>query len=368
MKIIHVFHELKFSGAEIMYVAAAPIFQENECTLMVLATGPNLGEYAGFFEHAGYKIFHKQIPTYRNYIKLLFFYREVIKLFKKEQVDIVHIHSHGTMLGMSFAAWMVNAKSICTLHSVFPKRFLLYPYHFLMRWIAGHLFHCQFQSISDSVYDNEKNLFHNRTIKVYNWYNNRRYFPAEHDEKLMVRKELNIDIRAFILISIGRCSGNKRHADIIKALPLIIKEHSNCLYLHLGEGEFTESEMKLASDLKVDKHILFCGNQVDVRKYLIASDVYLMTSQFEGISLTTIEAMACNIPAILYDVPGLRDFNKRGENSFLIPADFILLAKKTIFLRENMDVCQETSNRAKAFVENAFNMKTNVLQILDLYR
>lgn len=49
MKVIHFLYELKFSGAEIMYVDAAPIFQKFGCELTVVNTAPQLGEYASSF-------------------------------------------------------------------------------------------------------------------------------------------------------------------------------------------------------------------------------------------------------------------------------------------------------------------------------
>lgn len=62
MKVIHYLHELKFSGAEIMYVDAAPVFQKLGCELSVVNTANHLGEYASFFEKAGYKVFHRPYP------------------------------------------------------------------------------------------------------------------------------------------------------------------------------------------------------------------------------------------------------------------------------------------------------------------
>jgi glycosyltransferase involved in cell wall biosynthesis len=368
LKVMHVFHELKFSGGEVMYVGAAPVFQENGCELLVLATGEKIGDYASFFERAGYKTLHKTIPSYSQYISLLHFYFEIVKLFKKENVDVVHIHSHGTMLGMSFAAWLTNKKCVCTLHNVFSKRRFLYPYHFLMRWFASRIFNCQFQSISDSVFENELNLYKNKTKKVYNWFDNERYFPAAGEEKLRVRKELGVDNSAFVIISVGGCSLIKRHTDIIKALPLIIKKIPNCIYLHLGEGDTESCEKKLSIDLGVEDNVRFVGNQVDVRKYLISSDVYLMTSKFEGISITTIEALACQIPAILYDVPGLRDFNRQNENSILIAEDFQILAKNVIDLYENPQSGLDIAAAGKNHVDKTYHKLTNVNEIYELYK
>jgi glycosyltransferase involved in cell wall biosynthesis len=368
MKVLHILHELKYSGAEIMYVDAAPVFQNKGCELAVMATADQLGEYAPFFERAGYQIMHHPFPSLKNYSNRIKFYFATIKLLKHEKIDVVHIHSLQTMWGFALCAWFVNVKSVYTFHNVFPTRSITYLYHFLLRWSAKNIFKCHFQTISDSVYEHELKLFHNNTTKVYNWYGKQRYFPALVGEKESVRKELDIANTTLVLISIGGCSDIKRHSDIIKAMSIIQEEIPDCLYLHLGKGETESDEIQMSHDLGLDNNIRFCNNQTDVRRYLIASDVYLMTSRFEGISLTTIEAMACTIPTILYDVPGLRDFNTQGVNSILIAEDYKLLAGEVIFLHDNNQERIDIIKKAKSFVENQFNMNKNVEQILDLYK
>lgn len=76
-----------------------------------------------------------------------------------------------------------------------------------------------------------------------------------------------------------------------------------------------EVEIELAAGLGVRNNVRFCGNRKEVRMFLVAADIYVMTSKYEGISITTIEAMACGVPAILYDVAGLCDFNKTGKKT-----------------------------------------------------
>lgn len=367
MKVLHILNELKFSGAEIMYVAAAPIFQEKGCKLSVLATAKNLGEFAPYFTQAGYQVLHKPIPKVINYLGCIKYYISIISLLKKEKCDIVHIHSHRAMWGMAFCSWITNTKCIYTFHNVFPSRTLTYPYHFIRRWSAKNIFKCCFQTISDSVYNHELNFYHNKTTKVYNWYNSNRYYPATSEEKMEARKELGIDSDAFVMISVGGCSPIKRHTEIIKAMPSIIEKIPNILYLHLGNGISEAEEINLARELCILERIKFCGNQTDVRKYLISADVYLMPSRFEGIPITTIEAMACQIPAILYNVPGLRDFNKKGEVCMLIPEDYKVIVEKILELHNNSKKYAHLPLRGKDFVTTYFDMKSNVEQIFDLY-
>lgn len=366
MKVIHILYELKFSGAEIMYVDAAPIFQELGCDLSVINTASRLGEYAPYFEKAGYKIFH--LPYPKGYLKRWKYYKEIIKFLKREHFDIVHIHTASLKWGMSYCAWKAGCKSIYTFHNVFKSNWYSYMWHWWLRWSAKHLFGCTFQTISDSVYENEKKYYHNNTIKIYNWYGSNRFYPAQPHEKDKIRNDLHIPQDVLVIISVGGCSHIKRHTDVIRALAEIVKVHPKTIYLHLGDGKSLEEEINLAKKLNVDKQIYFCGNQKDVRKYLIASDIYIMTSIFEGISLTTIEAMACLIPTILYNVPGLRDFNKTKKCTELIAEDYHLLANNIITLYNNKEKQTYIIKNAKEFVDSNFYMRTNVKKIFELYK
>jgi glycosyltransferase involved in cell wall biosynthesis len=368
MKVIHILNELKFSGAEIMYVDAAPVFQQLGCELIVLATAPDLGEYAPYFKRAGYKVLHKPYPSLKNYVKRLKYYWNFSRFLKQEKIDVVHIHASGCMWGMLLAAWLADKHSVYTFHNVFPSKKYTYIYHCLRRWSAKNVFKCKFQTISDSVYDHELNFYHNPTTKIYNWYGNNRFYPALSDEKEKIRQELNIPLDALVLISVGGCSSIKRHSEILKALPLVMKEIPNCIYLHLGQGVSESEERELSCKLGLEKNVRFIGNQTGVRKYLIASDIYIMPSRFEGIPITTIEAMGCNIPAILYNVPGLRDFNKEKECSLLIPEDYEHLAESIVSLSKEKAKQNELTMNAKQLVDTQFNMQMNATKIFEIYQ
>ncbi|MDK2977673.1 MAG: hypothetical protein PWP52_387 [Bacteroidales bacterium] len=367
MKVIHILHSLKFSGAEIMYVGASPLFQEKGCELTVVATADQLGEYAPYFEKAGYAVKHIPYPPVSKLWKRLLFAVRFIRMLKAEKYQVVHNHSHGTYWMMAFCAWVAGIRSVYTFHSVFPTHFYSYPYHLWLRWTAKYLFGCKFQTISDSVFTHELELYHNRTTKIYNWYNSLVFTPAKENEKCEIRMKLNIPQDAFVIVSVGGCSPVKRHSEIIRAIPEIRKQIPNLIYLHLGTGKLEADEIQLANKLNVSPYIRFNGNQTDVRSYLIASDIYLMTSRYEGIPISTIEALACKIPAILYNVPGLRDFNNEVETSIIIAEDYLVLAKSVISLYKDLEKRNKLSENGFRFVNEKYNMLENARRIFNLY-
>lgn len=368
MKVIHFLHELKFSGAEIMYVDAAPVIKSilGGGKFLVVNTAANLGEYAPYFERAGYEVLHWPYP--KSYLGRWRWYAKVIRYLRQEHIDVVHIHSSGLKWGASYCAWRVGCRAVYTFHNVFHSHWYSWPLHWWLRWCAKHIFGCRFQTISDSVYDNELHYYFNRTTKVYNWYGSSRFYPADEGEKGAVRAQLGLPAEALVIVSVGGCSHIKRHHDVLRALPAIIEAHPHAVYLHLGEGATLAEEQALATELGVAEHVRFCGNQTDVRRFLIASDIYVMPSRHEGISITTIEAMACGIPAVLYDVPGLRDFNVGEERSVLIPESVEALAEAIISLYADSERQVLLAARAKVFVDEHFRMETNAARIVEMYK
>ncbi len=366
MKILHILYELKFSGAEIMYTDAAPLFRSLGCELGVIATACNIGDFAPVMKKAGYEIYHLPYPN--SYISRFIWYRNLCKLIRREKYDVVHVHTSSLRWGGSLCAWLTGCRCISTFHSTFPTHWYSRPWHIWLRMTAKYIFGARFQSISDSVWNYEKKVFMNDTHLVYNWYGANRFYPATDGEKENVRKQLGIKQDAFVVVSVAGCREMKRHCDIIHAINKIVPKCSKIMYLHVGGGDYEQHERQLVKELGLEEHVMFCGAQQDVRPYLIASDIYLMTSRYEGISITTIEAMACRIPCILYDVIGLRDFNREEQCSVLIPEDSGVLADRIMELGNDEYLKQMLSSNAEALVNKKFFMEHNVRQIFKMYQ
>ena len=366
MRVLHILDELKFSGAEIMYVAAAKLFQEQGCELYVVNTADALGEYAPFFKEAGYTVLHWPYE-HLSLIRKMVYWNHVIRFIRHHGIDVVHVHRPDMKCPMAYCAWRAGARSIFTYHSEFPSRVITYPYHVLLRYCCKYLFHQVQQTIGDSVYEHELTYFHNKTIKINNWYNSSKYYPAAVDEKRRLRQQLGIKPETLTVISIGGCSYIKRHEDILQAIAIARHLCPDILYLHLGEGEKTEEERKLCDSLAVCDVTRFLGNQKNVRPYLVASDIYVMTSRNEGMPITAIEAMACGVPSVFYNVQGLRDFNQYGECSILIEENPAKLAEAILALSADLEKQRQLTANAIDFVTKEFDMRKNVRMIFDLY-
>lgn len=367
MKILHLFNEINFSGAEIMYAQAAPLLQKEGCELIAYSTGERLGDFAPVFKKNNITLFHKPINFRWLSFKGFKYYLELYRFLKIEKIDVLHIH-RSTLIFVAVIAWLANVRCIKTQHNTFRNRWLTLPYAIAWRYILKALFNVTFQTIGESVYLNELNYYKNPSIRINNWFDEKKFYPAKNtQEKLFLRNQFSIPQDAFVVISTGSCSHIKNHHDIIKALSLV-KDQINIVYLHLGQGITEQEEKQLAVDFGVSVNIRFLGNQDAVRDYLIAADLYLMTSQFEGLSIASLEAMACRLPCVLYDAPGLRDLIKNDDNGFLIKPDYNLLADKIIDVQKNPINALVKANNSFSFARHEFSMSISVQKIIELYK
>ena len=364
MRVLHVFNEIKFSGAEIMYANAAPYFQKEGLKMYALTTGHTKGDFEPEFIKNKIQIIHKPLPSV---LYQLSYIKEVRDIIKQNKIEIIHIHRSDVKWLFALITKLEKVKCIYTVHNVFKHRKITWIKGYLDRYTARKWFGLQFQTIGQSVYDNELNYYKNPTIRVNNWFNDKRFYPViSEEEKEQKRKKLSISSTTKILISTGGCSEVKNHHDIIKAIPLL--KEKDIMYLHLGCGKTEVEEKELAKKLDIENKVRFLGNQNNVRDYLVVSDIYLMPSRFEGLSIASIEAMATGIPSVLYNSPGLRDLINNNDNGLLIEHDHVKLAESIDWMIENKEKVREMANNALGFVNKEFDMQKNVNAIINLYK
>lgn len=367
MKVLHIFNEINFSGAELMYNDASSYFQSRGVELFAISTGKTIGSFAENFKKSGINAYHKHYKT--NIVLTISgikFYWFLFKFLKKKKIDVVHIHKSSIFFA-AVITFILNIKCVKTAHSVFENRQLTKPIAILRRRIISNIFKTRYHSIGESVYLNELNYYKNPSIKINNWYNHNRFYPRVDGEKKAIRKLMQIPEDIFVVISVGSCLHVKNHHDILKALSLL-KNNLNFLYLHLGDGPMQRDEQELASSLGLQNDVIFLGNKNNVRDYLIAADVYVMTSRYEGLSISCLEVMATGIPVILYDVVGLRDLIKSDNNGFLIESKPEVLAEKIVVYAENNNIAESKAINASSFVKDNFNLKLNVDLMIKLYK
>lgn len=362
-KLLHILNEINFSGAEVMLNLAAPIFKEQGFEIHALSTGNNRGDYAEVLEKAGYKIHHMPFNKHPKYFWRLY------KKLRKEKFDVVHIHPERAFVWNAIIAKIAGTKFVVrTVHSIFNFKGILRIRKYFVRWFTRKILKVKFQTISDSVQQVEKENFNNPTKKIYNWIDENKFYPISSlNEKIELRKRLGIGEDKFVVISVGACSKVKRHFVIIEAVKKLLEIVPDIIYLHLGSGELLKEEMELSGKLDLFNNIIFAGQKENVRDYLAASDLFVMISEYEGLSIASLEALFCGLPLIVYDTYGLRDVIEDGYNGFKIK-ELLDLPAAIIKIYNSKELQQKISQNAIKFAKEKFSMVKSVEELIRLYK
>lgn len=139
-----------------------------------------------------------------------------------------------------------------------------------------------------------------------------RFTPASEEERARLRAELGVPEGARLLGSVGRLASQKDPITLYRAFALAVKKVPDLWLYHLGEGELTAECAALAKELGIADRIIRRTYLSEPVSFYQAIDGMILTSRYEGLSFAVLEALACDLPIVLTEVPGNLDFVNMG--------------------------------------------------------
>lgn len=114
-----------------------------------------------------------------------------------------------------------------------------------------------------------------------------------------------------VLLYVGRMARNKRIADLVEAMPLILERHPDTVLLLVGDNklgpyrDYAAEVQQRIEDLGCQEHIIFTGQVPDLEPYYGLCDVFVTASAHEGFCMPVVEAMAHGKPVVAANATAL---------------------------------------------------------------
>jgi glycosyltransferase involved in cell wall biosynthesis len=124
----------------------------------------------------------------------------------------------------------------------------------------------------------------------------------------------------FLVVSAGRLDPQKNPLGLIDAFELAFRNDRRGHLLLAGDGSLREAAERRAAEREVGARVHFLGVQAEIADVLAASDLFALSSDWEGTPLAVMEAMAAGLPVVATAVGGVPELVSDGETGLLSPA------------------------------------------------
>jgi len=293
------------------------------------------------------------------------------KIIKENKYDIVHCHSTKAGFVGRLAAFVSRHPNViysphgfmfCD-NRILMKRFL----YLQMEKYLGYLTQ-KVIAVSGSERDlalEHKIVPNKKIITLFNSID-----PSDYDDFTYVNniQEKLKSGSEIILGTVGRLYYQKDPITLIRSFKIINDKFPNTKLVIVGDGPLEQVCIKLIHDLGLDTKIELAGYQRNSKVYYKMFDIFMLSSHYEGLPYSLLEAMSMGIPAVGTNVVGIKDLIFNGRTGYLAEeGDYKGLAVSVINLLSNPQLLSEFSENAKKITKEHFNFNSGIKEYEEFY-
>ena len=168
-------------------------------------------------------------------------------------------------------------------------------------------------------------------------------------------------------VHVGRLDTPKNQERLLRAFRKVLDTHPRAQLTLVGDGDLRPRLEALTAELDLRDAVIFAGMQENVRPFLTEADIFVLTSDYEGIPMTILEAMGTGLPIVSTAVGGVPDMLKDQESGLLVPCDTQAVADACARLAGDQTL-REKLGRAALADSVRFSARTMAKAYLDIYQ
>jgi glycosyltransferase involved in cell wall biosynthesis len=292
-----------------------------------------------------------------NFVKKKFltdinYYLRVAKIIKNSDAEIIFLHSSAYIFQVKLATLFSNKKIIVREtqpnHIKTKKEWIGLFMAFLLADKIAFLseeYRAEIEKKLSLVYSKDK------VAVIPNGIDLTLFQPQQKSHK------------DFILIGMqSRLSPTKDHTTLLHAFALLkARGHKNIRLKLAGDGVCKPDLIILSQQLKIDNDVEFTGmlEERSLVSFLNELDIYIHASLGETMSTAIMQAMACRLPIIASDVPGVNNMIKHNTSGILVPAkNKIIMADAIESFLNNTQEAQKLAGKALLFAQQNYSNTT----------
>ncbi len=238
-------------------------------------------------------------------------FRSLLRLARAVKPDVIHSHSSKAgFLARLLPPFGIRAAQVYNPHAYVGMR----PQPGKLDWlyntiesVLGRTAHTIAVSVGEEAFAIGRLKIPPRRVRLRsNGVDTDLFAPVSPEEKRRLRRQLGLPVHQPILGFLGRSSAQKDPVTLYRAFAQASAGTPLALF-HVGKGELDQELDGLAERLGLGHRVFRCPYTATPVDFFRVVDGFILTSRYEGFSLAALEALSCDLPMILSEVPGNMD-------------------------------------------------------------
>lgn len=191
--------------------------------------------------------------------------------------------------------------------------------------------------------------------------------PLPPGERQTLRKEIVGSLEGPIILSVGRMDYRKGFPDLINGFAKICSLYPSSALVIAGGGGLFDELAKQVLKMNLDGRVFLLGSRDDVPKLLGIADIYINSSNSEGMPVSVLEAMSLGLPVIATSVGDTPYLVQPGTGVLIPPGEPGQIAQALKRLIDSPDECIKLGRAAREHIMHRHSLYAWVDQMIDLY-
>ncbi len=300
LKILHIIKSLGRGGAEMLLPETLALHDQEHFEFHYIYFLPWKDQMVSAIESQGGKV---SCFKATNNLKILAKRNEVIAYVKRHRIDLIHCH----LPWAGFLGRLVFRKTrVPTIYTEHNKQ---ERYHKVTKVLNKATFNWQSKAIAVSA-DVAGSIQQHIAPKVpvqtlLNGVNTDKFMRNTADNA--VRYELGVPAEAVLVGAVAVFRFQKRLVEWLEVMAEVCQANPYFYGVVVGDGPLKEEIMAAHQRLGLKDRVFFVGLQEEVRPYFNAMDVFMMTSEFEGLPIALLEAMSMQCAIFTTNAGGIKE-------------------------------------------------------------
>ena len=183
-------------------------------------------------------------------------------------------------------------------------------------------------------------------------------FEISAEKIPQIRRDYDLRDQEVILTNIGYFNEQKAQTDLLLAFKEVVIRRSDVRLFVIGWGPLEQKLMQLTKQLELQDRVIFTGklHRQQVFEILSITDLFVLSSHWEGFGIVLAEAMALGKPVVSTDTDGSREVIQNGKTGIIVPIkDPPSLAKGILCLLDKPELMLLMGKEGLKRVNKLFN-------------